>query len=86
MLVAWCICNRADEYAKSIAEIVSARSQFHGYNQSHPVDETILSTVIEVLNAWSRGEQALVYEPYATSSEYLFFTGDGRHNWFREEY
>lgn len=86
MLVVWCICNRADAKGQSIEQVVTARNQFHGYRESNPVDEDTLEVVREVLEAWSRGEEALVLEPYATTSDYQFFNGDGRHNWFREEY
>lgn len=84
MLVVWCICNRADSSGASIEQVVTAPRQFHGYNPEHPVTDEIRSVVLEVLDAWSGGQEALVYEPYATTSEYLFFSGDGAHNWFRE--
>ena len=86
MLVAWCICNRADNSGTSIEQVVKAPSQFHGYSPEHPVTDEIRSAVLEVLNAWSSGQEALVYAPYATTSDYLYFSGDGAHNWFREEY
>lgn len=86
MLVAWCICNRADISGTSIEQVVKAPRQFHGYNPEHPVTDEIRSAVLEVLDAWSSGQEALVYEPYATTSEYLYFSGDGVHNWFREEW
>lgn len=86
MLVVWCICNRADARGQSIEQVVTARNQFHGYSEGNPVDEDILEAVREVLEAWSRGEKALVLKPYATTSDYQFFIGDGYHNWFREEY
>ena len=86
MLVVWCICNRADARGQRIEQVVTASNQFHGYNESNPVDECIQEVVREVLEAWSRGEEALVLEPYATTSDYQFFTGDGCHNWFREGY
>lgn len=86
MLVVWCICNRADAKGQSIEQVVTARNQFHGYSESNLVDEDILEVVREVLEAWSRGEEALVLEPYATTYDYQFFNGDGYHNWFREEY
>lgn len=86
MLVVWCICNRADNSGASIEQVVKAPRQFHGYNSEHPVLDEIRSAVLEVLDAWSSGQEALVYEPYATTSEYLYFSGDGAHNWFREEW
>lgn len=86
MLVAWCICNRADSSGASIEQVVKAPRQFHGYNPEHPVTDEIRNAVLEVLDAWSNGQEALVYEPYATTSEYLYFSGDGVHNWFREDW
>lgn len=85
-LVAWCICNRADVFGKSIEEVVTQPYQFHGYADSNPVWLELEEVATEVLEAWYAGEEALVVEPYATTSEYLFFYGDGQHNWFREEY
>lgn len=85
-LVIWCICNRADKYGQTIERVATAPQQFLGYSSCNPVLEELCSVVREVLDAWARGEEALVYPPYATSSEYLFFYGDGVHNWFREKY
>lgn len=86
MLVAWCICNRADRAGARIEQVVTAPHQFDGYSSEHPVTADIYENVVAVLSAWSRDEEALVLEPYATTSEYLYFVGDGAHNWFREEY
>ena len=86
MLVAWCICNRADEFNQTIEEVVLAKNQFHGYSASHPVTDEIVAVTLEVLEAWSNGEEAIIVEPYATTSNYLFFYGDGKNNWFREEF
>lgn len=85
-LVVWCICNRADYSGTSIEQVVTANRQFHGYDPENPVTEEIFENVTEVLEAWSRNEEALVYEPYATTTEYRYFSGDGRHNWYREEW
>ena len=85
-LVVWCICNRADYSGTSIEQVVTANRQFHGYAPENPVTEEIFENVTEVLEAWSRNEEALVYEPYATTTEYRYFYGDGRHNWYREEW
>ena len=85
-LVVWCICNRVDYSGTSVKQVVTADRQFHGYDPKHPVTEEIFENVTEVLEAWSRNEEALVYEPYATTTEYRYFYGDGRHNWYREEW
>lgn len=85
-LVVWCICNRVDYSGTSVEQVVTADRQFHGYDPENPVTEEIFENVTEVLEAWSRNEEALVYEPYATTTEYRYFSGDGRHNWYREEW
>ena len=91
-LVVWCICNRVDSQhydfknQNTIEEVVTARSQFHGYSSTNPVDDDIMEVVLEELYRWSAGEEAPIIEPYATTSNYLFFHGDGVHNWFREEW
>lgn len=91
-LVIWCICNRVDSQhndfknQNTIEKVVTARNQFHGYSSTNPIDEDIMEVVLEELYKWSAGEEAPIIEPYATTSEYLFFYGDGVHNWFREEW
>ena len=85
-LVVGCICNRADAWDMSIEEVVTADGQFHGYDPDNLITNDIRKVVTAELEAWARGEEAPVYPPYATTSEYLYFWGDGEHNWFREEY
>lgn len=91
-LVIWCICNRVDSQhndfknQNTIEAVVTAYRQFHGYSPTNPIDEDIMEVVLEELYKWSAGEEAPIIEPYATTSEYLFFYGDSVHNWFREEW
>jgi len=84
-LIVWTVLNRLDSgrYGSSIRAVVTARAQFVGYRSGHPVTDAIRSMVVDVLEAWDRGEEALVYPPFARYSNYLYFNGDGRHNWFR---
>lgn len=86
MLVVWCICNRVDAYGCTFEEVITQPRQFTGYRVTNPVDEHILELVKIVLLEWSNGMEALVHEPYALTSNYMFFYGDGNHNWFREEF
>lgn len=87
-LVAWCICNRVDTgiWGSTIEEIVTYPGAFHGYNEDREPDGSCVKVAQEVLTEWRNGEQADILEPYATTNEYLYFGGDGEHNWFREEY
>ena len=86
-LVAWCICNRVDSgiWGDTISEVVNP-GQFHGYDPDCEVADEYLAIAWEVLTEWSMEEEADILEPYAPTPEYLYFRGDGRHNWFREEY
>ena len=87
-LVVWTVINRLENgrYGSSLIGVVRARGQFHGYSSRFPVTEAIREMVIEVLEAWDRGEPAKVYPPFARTPYYLYFHGDGRHNWFRERH
>ena len=87
-LVAWCICNRVDDgtWGDTIEDIVTYPNAFHGYDDSWPEDSECVKVAQDVLAEWRTGREADVLEPYATTSEYLYFGGDGEHNWFREEY
>jgi len=87
-LIVWTVLNRLDNgrYGSTIRQIVTARGQFVGYRSGHPVTDAIREMVIYVLEAWDRGETAKVYPPFARDSNYLYFHGDGRHNWFRTRY
>lgn len=86
MLVVWCICNRVDATGASFEEVITAPYQFHGYSGEHPVTRDIYSTVKEVLVAYSKGQAALIWEPFSTDSDYLYFSGRDGHNYFRKEW
>ena len=87
-LVAWCICNRVDDgtWGDTIEDIVTYPNAFYGYDENWPEDDECVKVAQDVLTEWRTGGEADVLEPYATTSEYLYFGGDGQHNWFREEY
>lgn len=89
-LCIWTVLNRLADgrFGSSIEAIVTAPYQFAGYSEANPVTDEIQAVVIKALDAWAAGEDAPVLEPYATTSEYLYFTGgaDGLHNWFRGAY
>ena len=88
-LVVWTVINRLENrnYGSSLIDVVRAPRQFHGYSSRFPVTPEIKEMVIEVLEAWDRGEQALIYPPFATTPYYLYFSArrwDGwSHNFFR---
>lgn len=83
-LVAWCICNRVDAgvWGQTVEEVM----QFEQFYRVEAPSEKALEVAAEVLLEWYRGECADTLSPYAENTNYLYFYGDGRHNWYRDEY
>lgn len=90
-LVVWTVLQRVDAggvFAQydTIEAAVTAPGQFVGYNENHPVDTDIYNLCLEALADWQSGAEPPTHEIYAPTAPYYFFDGDGRHNWFREEW
>ena len=84
--VMWTVLNRFDAgYEESILEVITAKGQFHGYSEEHPVEEELLELAYDVLDRWNeeRHGETIVRE---LPSGYLWFHGDGTWNWFRDAY
>lgn len=84
--VVWCVLNRVadDRWPDTIREVVTQRSQF-AYRSTAPVLPELAELVREVLDRWSLElEGSEVYRELPR--EYVFFAGDGRHNYFRTAY
>lgn len=83
----WCALNRYDAgYAESIAEVVAAPAQFHGYSSEHPVDMELLELAYDVLDRWQEEQRGAADVGRVLPAEYLFFVGDGENNHFTAEY
>lgn len=82
-MVVWCILNRFDDgtFGSSLKEIIAKPYQFHGYQEDFPVQEDIEALVLDVLHRWENG-----LEGRTLPKEYLYFSGDGKHNYYRTEY
>ena len=90
-LVVWTVLQRVDAggvFAQydTIEAAVTAPGQFVGYNEDHPIDPNIYNLCLEALSDWQSGAEPPTHEVYAPTAPYYFFDGDGRHNWFREEW
>ena len=83
----WCVLNRVDDerYPDSIIEVLSQSGQFHGYNPNHPVWDELTAVAEDVLTRWSLEKQGVAVNRELPPS-YLYFTGTGRENIFREAY
>lgn len=60
--------------------------QFHGYNEDHPVTEHIEQLVIDVFERWAAEKNGEKNVGRVLPKEYLYFWGDGKHNYFTTEF
>ncbi|MEG1577166.1 MAG: hypothetical protein RR336_00195 [Oscillospiraceae bacterium] len=88
--VVWCALNRVDSedpyYPDDIVSVVTQDLQFHGYDPDNPVIPEILALVEDVLARWSIEDGCVGGVGRVLPREYLFFTGDGTHNYFRTDW
>ena len=87
MKCVWCVLNRVDDerFPDTIIGVVSAPGQFHGYSPNFPVWDELKEVARDVLTRWSLEKQGVAVER-ELPTEYVFFTGDGIQNNFREVY
>ena len=84
--VAWVILNRLDAgYADTVLGVVSAPGQFAGYSPEHPLWPELVEVARRVLTLHHR-EQLGESVARVLPSAYLWFSGDGTQNWFRDQY
>ena len=83
----WCVLNRVDDprFPDTIQGVLSQPSQFHGYSPDFPVWDELKEVALDVLTRWSLEKQGVTVERELPNT-YLWFTGDGVQNHFREVY
>ena len=83
----WVVCNRVDDdrFPDTIQGVLEQPSQFHGYDPTFPVTDELYNIAFDVLTRWSYEKQGI---PVCRElpNTYLWFTGDGEQNHFREEW
>ena len=84
---AWVVVNRVDDerFPDTIQGVLSQPSQFHGYDPTYPVTDELYSIAFDVLTRWSYEKQGIPVRRELEKS-YLYFTGNGVENIFREVY
>ena len=86
----WCVLNRYDSgdrfWADTVEGITTQPCQFYGYDPSNPVDPDILALVEDVLARWMAEKECVGSVGRVLPREYLYFTGDGVHNYFTTEW
>ena len=84
---AWVVCNRVDDdrFPDTIRGVLEQPSQFHGYDPTYPVTDELYDIAFDVLTRWSYEKQGIPVRRELSES-YLWFTGTGVENIFREVY
>ena len=84
---AWIVCNRVDDerFPDTIQGVLEQPHQFHGYSESFPVTDELYSVAFDVLTRWSYEKQGIPVRRELPNT-YLWFTGNGAENIFREVY
>ena len=83
----WVVLNRVDDerFPDTIQGVLEQPSQFHGYDTTYPVTDELYNVAFDVLTRWSYEKQGIPVRRELPSS-FLWFTGNGRENIFREVY
>lgn len=82
----WCALNRVDQGYGSIVTVVAAPYQFVGYREENPVDDEMITLCIDVLTRWYAEKDGQTDVGRVLPKEYLWFSGDGSRNHFRNAY
>lgn len=85
-LIIWCILNRVDAGQGSIYQVVTKPNQFYGYHPNNPVEDDIVALVQDVIARWQLEKVCTGEVGRTLPADYLWFHGDGTHNWFRNAY
>lgn len=86
--VAWTVCNHVDEptmCAASIKEALLKPNRFY-YRTSFPATRELLWLARDVLERWNMEKLGYAGPGRVLPSDYLYYSGDGKHNYFRNAY
>lgn len=84
--VCWTVCNRVDAGYGSLAGVMTQKAQFQGYKASNPIVGSLKDLCVDVLDRWSREHAGESNVGRVLPKEYLWFLGDGTHNYFYKSY
>lgn len=87
--VAWTVCNHVDEPSLCVRSIKAALitpGRFYGYRSGNPVTEELLWLARDVLERWTMERLGYTGPGRVLPSDYIYFSGDGQHNYFRNAY
>lgn len=82
----WCVLNRVDSGLGDIETVVTAYMQFVGYDENHPILPELKELSEDVLERWLAEKAGQTDVGRVLPKDYLWFTGDGYNNYFRNTY
>lgn len=87
--VGWTILNRVDAGYGSISQVITAPNQF-AYRASASTTSDygydLVALATDVLDRWSREKAGQAAVGRVLPKGYLWYAGDGKHNYFRNQY
>jgi hypothetical protein len=85
---AWVVLNRVDAegYPDTARGVVEAKGQFVGYRAGNPVRDDLLALAEDVLGRWEREKAGEESAGRVLPAGFLWFSGDGKRNRFRDWY
>lgn len=86
--VGWCILNRVDApgFGDTVEEVVTAPSQFHGYDPDIEPPESYYELARDILTRHHREQQGETNTGRTLPQDYCYFWGDGSENHFTQEW
>lgn len=83
--VAWCILNMCDHEGISIHSNVRKANRY-AFSESTRVDDAMYNLALDVLKRWEREKNGEKDVGRVIPKTYLYWTGDGKHNYFRDNF
>lgn len=83
--IAWTVINRVEAGYGTLWQVITAPNQF-AYRESAPVDPELYELAKDVLIRWDMERCGHENVGRVLPVEYIYFTGDGNRNYFRDAY
>ena len=83
--IAWTALNRADAQQTTLDKILTAPNQF-AYSSKTIVRSDLLALSYDVLDRWAAERLGATDVGRVLPKDYLWYTGNGKHNFFRNSY
>lgn len=86
--VIWCVLNRVDDnrFPDNITDVITQENQFSGYYESNFAYSEYVELANDVMTRWIFEKTAVGDIGRVIPKEYMWFYGDGKHNYFRDQY